>query len=571
MIPSPTLSTSCRILTVSTSLDRAVSFVQQVQTLSESDDNAQNCDNDNLMQEVQENEVGKPETLDEKAVPWTISNKYYSAQVHFLARTIKGLAPAHLKDVPAVIFIWKKGHAYKHHIQRICQDRDLNGSEPEVSLAVRIDSRQQLGATEEEFELSETDEEEFEDSAEIDGFLSSKGFEFIDIPASGGHEDEDVLAEAIPSLPRVLDALSTIMWPSMQASTKRQNRLQRSGQDQQSTSFEEDRSGDDALLDWAQNSFDQIDNIDLDIEDEANLVSTQTPVSRVVHQTRMRKEMEELRRWLEEEEPKDYSHGMEGSNVNDPWGRAASSTSSQPGMITMSPSSEEGGFSHSVLPNEDKFDDDFTVFVSAPAEGPSSSPSHPSTSPSKTRTRLESFSEEAFPSFASFGESPFTASHPFDDESLGDTSLDPLTLSGGHSGIMYHSLASASDLGDTLDEEEVPVHLNSHEDQDHDKNSEENDDGLPTQIEIRTSAQRIFGSLPSSSLSTSKKYDVISAEESNAELDRFDDDMDFDLTHMVSAIQGMKAEISEIEDMDDRRKAAARVALGLVYGLDRRG
>ncbi|KAJ3992684.1 hypothetical protein F5050DRAFT_883414 [Lentinula boryana] len=570
MISSPTLSTSCRILTVSTSLDRAVSFVQQVQTLSESDDKVQNCDNDNLTQEVQEIEVGKPKTLDEKAVPWTISNKYYSAQVHFLARTIKGLAPAHLKDVPAVIFIWKKGHAYKHHIQRICQDRDLNGSEPEVSLAVRIDSRQQPGATEEELGLSETDEEEFEDSAEIDGFLSSKGFEFIDIPASGGHEDEDVLAEAIPSLPRVLDALSTIMWPSMQASTKRQNRLQRSGQDQQSPSFEEDRSGDDALLDWAQNSFDQTDNIDLDIEDEANLVATQTPVSRVVHQTRMRKEMEELRRWLEEE-PKDHSSDMEGSNVNDPWGRAASSTSSQPGMITMSPSSEEGGFSfsHSVLAKEDKFDDDFTVFVSAPAEGSSSGPSHPSTSISKTRSRLESFSEEAFPSFASFGESPFTASHPFDDESLEDTSFDYLTLSDGHSGIMYHSLASASDLGETLDEE-VPLHLNSHENQDHDKNTEDNDDGLPTQIEIRASAQRIFGSLQSSSLSTSKKYDAISAE-SNAELDGFDDDMDFDLTHMVSAIQGMKAEISEMDDMDDRRKAAARVALGLVYGLDRRG
>ncbi|KAJ3987933.1 hypothetical protein F5890DRAFT_1622021 [Lentinula detonsa] len=542
----------------------------EVQTLSESDDKAQNCDNDNLMQEVQENEVGKPETLDEKAVPWTISNKYYSAQVHFLARTIKGLAPAHLKDVPAVIFIWKKGHAYKHHIQRICQDRDLNGSEPEVSLAVRIDPRQQSSATEEDLELSEIDEEEFEDSGEIDEFLSTRGFEFIDVPASDGHEDEDVLAEgsdlytniAIPSLPRVLDALSTIMWPSMQASTKRQNRLQRRGHDQQSPSFEEDRSGDDALLDWAQNSFDQADNIDLDIEDEANLVANQTPVSRVVHQARMRKEMEELRRWLEEEEPKDYSHDME--DVNDPWGRAASSTSSQPGMITMSPSSEEGGFSHSVLPKEDKFDDDFTVFVSAPAEGSSSSPSHPSTSPSKTRSRLESFSEEAFPSFASFGESPFTASHPFDDESLRDTSFDSLTLSDGHSGIMYHSLASASDLGETLDEEEaVPVHLNSHEDQDHDKNSEDNDDGLPTQIEIRASAQRIFGSLPSSSLSTSKKYDAISAEESNAELHEFDDDMDFDLTHM--------AEISEMEDMDDRRKAAARVALGLVYGLDRRG
>jgi len=36
-------------------------------------------------------------------IPWTISNKYYSASVHFAAHTIHGLSPHHLQNAPAVI------------------------------------------------------------------------------------------------------------------------------------------------------------------------------------------------------------------------------------------------------------------------------------------------------------------------------------------------------------------------------------------------------------------------------------------------------------------------------------
>jgi hypothetical protein len=42
-------------------------------------------------------------------IPWTISNKYYSADVHFAAHTVHGLSPHHLKNVPAVIFVWGQG------------------------------------------------------------------------------------------------------------------------------------------------------------------------------------------------------------------------------------------------------------------------------------------------------------------------------------------------------------------------------------------------------------------------------------------------------------------------------
>ena len=42
----------------------------------------------------------------------------------------------------------------------------------------------------------------------------------------------------------------------------------------------------------------------------------------------------------------------------------------------------------------------------------------------------------------------------------------------------------------------------------------------------------------------------------------------FDLSRVMSALQGMKEEIAGMENEDERRKAAAKVALGLVYGLE---
>jgi hypothetical protein len=39
-------------------------------------------------------------------IPWTIENKYYSADVHFAAHPMRGLAPYLLQNVPAVIFVW---------------------------------------------------------------------------------------------------------------------------------------------------------------------------------------------------------------------------------------------------------------------------------------------------------------------------------------------------------------------------------------------------------------------------------------------------------------------------------
>lgn len=45
----------------------------------------------------------------EVKVPWKIKNKYYSADVHFIARPVKGTTPVQYQGVPAVIFAWRRG------------------------------------------------------------------------------------------------------------------------------------------------------------------------------------------------------------------------------------------------------------------------------------------------------------------------------------------------------------------------------------------------------------------------------------------------------------------------------
>ena len=45
-------------------------------------------------------------------------------------------------------------------------------------------------------------------------------------------------------------------------------------------------------------------------------------------------------------------------------------------------------------------------------------------------------------------------------------------------------------------------------------------------------------------------------------------DPNVDLSTLLPALQGMKDEIASLPTMEERRKAAARVALGLVWALE---
>jgi hypothetical protein len=284
----------------------------------------------------------------------------------------------------------------------------------------------------------------------------------------------------IPGLPRVLDALSTIMWPSMQ--TKMNDRGMRSASKR--------GAGND--LDWANSETLDLADADLVIETSSNNRAVPTT-------SRMRREMEELTKWLEEEEEKIEKR-------DDPWKNAASSHE-HTGDLVSSPGEIKDSDKHRTLggPASNAFDDDFTMFVSAPPE----------------------------PVPAVIG-----------GPSAPDESFD--SLAPESSGIMYHSLGSASDLGDVSREKDKGSATDS----------EEEDDHLPSQEEISQSATRIFGS----SNDFPESY-------------TFDDESEFtsfDLTKVFGALQGMKEEISGIEDEAERRKAAARAALGLVYGLERK-
>jgi hypothetical protein len=259
----------------------------------------------------------------------------------------------------------------------------------------------------------------------------------------------------------------------------------------------------------------------------------------------MQREMEELERWLEEEETLRAS--------GDPWINISavedigSKSIVDPLAMTTSPMGMDSP--HTTpwagvweTPQQSGFDDDFTVFVSAPATA--AGPSGSSTS----------------------GRSTPNAS--FDSDRL-----DPV-----HTGASYRSLGSVSDFGDH-------------------RVDDEDDLDLPSEAEIQTTSARIFGPSLSASSSivrppmltpTSQPAPLLSPSQrtttafststsfSHSEGDESEDGGDyevgnFDLSRVLNALQNMKEEISGMENEDERRKAAARAALGLVYGLEKQG
>lgn len=175
------------------------------------------------------------------------------------------------------------------------------------------------------------------------------------------------------------------------------------------------------------------------------------------------------------------------------------------GALTGSPVDDE--FPHATTDSgKVGFDDDFTAFVSAPP----------------TDDDLE-------------GESPTTPT-------FGRTGLS--------APLAYHSLGSQSDLGESV-----------HSD----------DEDLPSKDEIRQTAVRIFGqdAYGRDSAFLHAFEDAPDLPETFTFLDDNDsgDLGEFDLSRVLGALQGIKAEIATMDDEAERRRAAAKAALGLVYGL----
>ncbi|TRM63825.1 hypothetical protein BD626DRAFT_536592 [Schizophyllum amplum] len=548
-----TTTESCRILTVSTSRSQALALVDRVKSLSPISGTASL-------------------SADTERIPWTISNKYYSANVHFAPHAIHGLSPHRVQNVPAVIFVWAHGEAYKHHIQRLADD--LDGYEPEVCLAVRVDATEPIKQDDRAEEQDLREEESV-----VDDFLATHGFEFVDAsgqstprPTENSETHAEEISHGIPRLPRVVDALSTIMWPSMQSQTRPKATRGRSAE----------------FLDWAQDSPDTsmaTDTLDHSRAAADDIVA-RSSVGLTVQEGRMQREMEALEHWLQKD---DFDFH------DDPWRFNARSG----GTVVASPSSEESlsafgaATAGAAQQSSSGFDDDFTVFVSAPSEQqPSTSSAYGSftTGADFTSGANSSFKDAPFmsadTSFNAAGDASFAST----DASFTSERSQSLAPS---SGPFYHSLGSVSDFGD--DQAQAPHDLLP---------SDDEDDDLPSKTEIREASARIFGAsprpappaLPSGSASTSALPPTQStsfaplttpsappsgpstgsappsshADDYNADPDDYDM-APFDLSRVLSALQGMKEEIAGMANEEERRKAAAKVALGLVYGLEAEG
>jgi hypothetical protein len=113
----------------------------------------------------------------------------------------------------------------------------------------------------------------------------------------------------------------------------------------------------------------------------------------------------------------------------------------------------------------------------------------------------------------------------------GETGEETLSPVGGYS---YRSLGSVSDFG-------------------------EGEEDIPTREEVLAVSARIFGTEKPAIAPLGRAGDPWPEDEVAS----------FDLSRIVSTLEGMKAEIAGMSDEGERRRAAARVALGLVYGLER--
>ncbi|KZP33400.1 hypothetical protein FIBSPDRAFT_1035984 [Athelia psychrophila] len=491
---------STRILIVSASQAQAISFAERVKT---------------------EGGTASPPPADlsdgKNIIPWKISNKYYSAEVQFSAHEVKAWSALLADGVPAVIFVWACGEPYKEHLQYLA--KELEDHDPEVSLAVRMEGS--------------SPKEGSEDDEDVDAFLSTLGFEFVDattraaeahdIDAMSHGESRRVLI-AVPGLPRVIDALSTIMWPTMVQS--------------QSTTARKSRARE--LLDWVRDE-EEDDGLRplVNPSDEAGAVTTSSSsLADNGIKSRMQREMEELERWLEDEE------GLRATQ--DPWIVPSNEKSLEdPLSTTDSPLDlhhrPEGSISSWAYHTGEAsassgFDDDFTVFVSAPPAEPS-------------------------------------APQPITDVPSGRSTPDTDMLNPMHTGASYRSLGSVSDFGGNTSAEE----------------HQGDDEGLPSEDEIRATSARIFGSslspslLPPQALPPTGAPRATSPPQATPTAASFptsatffpeseDEEYDmgeFDLSRVLNALQAMKEEISGMGDEDARRKAAARAAMGLVYGLER--
>lgn len=420
----------------------------------------------------------------------------------------------------------------------------------------------------------------------------------------------------IPRLPRVLDALGTIMWPSMR-STPRAGRTSVSLDTIASLSQNAVGGGNtkprinDAHLDWAHLSQDPImaalDEItgealrpNLNPESRSStddspwLPSTKGSASSGFNRmssgpswkssTKLRTNKLGVR--LD-------TGGLTFGEGDDPWRFAAADTGK---VVVMSPVDTldvEAAFpktgargdifpapaqpKHEAMAAELGFDDNFTVFVSAPATEYNNQESHDDDSDDEYRDRMGRLvpphSGENYRSLGSvsdFGDS---------DRGRGDEELSE-RINNPEKGELSKIVDVASGENDTeLNSDATALQASkvdskgskgvlSQSDADKLEYDSDLDAYMPSQNEIQEVAARLFGGGTGATTAIGSQIPPKADLDSDSDTDADYDMAPFDLPAVVGALQQMKAEIAGMTDEDERRRAAARVALGLVYGLE---
>ncbi|KAI1794890.1 hypothetical protein LXA43DRAFT_91625 [Ganoderma leucocontextum] len=552
----------CRILIISPTAARAHQFVERVQALSPSprprqgDDDAEGEASSDLaaaisgQQEQTSNDPLAAGSSSSTRIPWTIANKYYTADVHFEAHEFEHFRVHHAVGVPAIIYVWGPGEPYREHVREIAQK--VQDYDPEVSLAVRFGGS---------VEVASPPESSMDDDG-LDEFLSSHGFEFVDgdrsfrRPTQDTDRHSDDEDSGIPGLPRVIDALSTIMWPSIvqsEATKKRKSRAR----DLIGWALEEE--GDDGLRALIANPSASASS------DPADSVAA----AAVARKSRMQREMEELERWLGDEETASgvkYDRGKpEGRHAEQDPSASAKPEDEEARIWVSAPVSSAEGWEDMMTPP--------AIRTPRPADGHSDDGAS------------EHGFEDDFADFVSASSHPHLQPRRLTDEKLLEVNYDVGRLTPMHTGMSYRSLGSVSDFGGDGDESLGAEGYGS-------LDNDEDDPDLPSRAEILATSRRLFGVSalsPALTSSTLAELDTTPTRESasntepatarpppqpsasaDSSMDPEDGDESFaafDLSRVFSALQGMKDEISGMEDEDERRRAAARVALGLVYGL----
>ncbi|CAE6405051.1 unnamed protein product [Rhizoctonia solani] len=183
------LSPSCRILLVSASVDQSRELVDRLGPFMTN--------------------PPTPNPNDESYIEWTIKNKYYTAPVHLYLHQVskppaKPLWPPEADDerVPALIFVFRKDEPYRELF--LSMKEAYLAHDAEVALAVSLPTISTGGA------------QPSDSFDSIEEFFSGQNFEYVDTddsPDAKGYPDH--LQHDVRGVPRILEALNMIMWPSM--------------------------------------------------------------------------------------------------------------------------------------------------------------------------------------------------------------------------------------------------------------------------------------------------------------------------------------------------------------------